>query len=116
MPGEDSGGGVQWVKTSFNGVTLYLFVLLLYIFVYCFLTTCMYEQFLPYSMIDGRNRSISFDLINDSFVAAVLPHFWDYAGIYCFAYFVMFISLIFSQFWIPISACSWRKLPKAAKI
>lgn len=44
----------------------------------------MYGQFLDTAILDGRNRAITYEASSaESYiVTAILPHFWDYAGIF----------------------------------
>lgn len=46
------------------------------------LTYNIYVEFVPYSIIDSRRRDISFRIVSDTTVAATLPHFWNFAGMY----------------------------------
>lgn len=56
-----------------------------------------YAEFVPYSMIDGRKRSIKFVLISETLVAAKIPHFWRYAGIFIL-FFLFRFYFIFTIF------------------
>eukprot|EP00026_Physarum_polycephalum_P004546 Phypoly_transcript_04568.p2 GENE.Phypoly_transcript_04568~~Phypoly_transcript_04568.p2 ORF type:complete len:259 (+),score=35.80 Phypoly_transcript_04568:281-1057(+) len=56
----DTGGNLQWVKISRNGVAVYV-------------------QFVPDAMIDGRKQDITFSLLGDFTFAATFPHFWTFA-------------------------------------
>lgn len=47
-------------------------------------------------MIDGRPRIVHYTLNSDNTVTAVLPHFWEYAGMPCLSFipFFSFINLL----------------------
>lgn len=56
-----------------------------------------YALFDPEAMIDNRERSITFSAVSNTTVAATLPHFWRYAGIFIFLYYFYIIFIFFSQ-------------------
>jgi len=59
----DAGGNLKWILITVDGVT-------------------MYGQFLETAIVDGKQRNISFSLLADNSVSALLPHFWVSSGMF----------------------------------
>lgn len=59
---------------------IYIYCLLNFIILFLIVVT--YAQFVPYAIVDGRKRTITFSLVDSSAVSASLPHFWDAVGMF----------------------------------
>ena len=95
---------VRWTRITFEDTTMYRFSLSSPFFLspIDYFYKRRYTQFQPNAVIDTRMRSISFISVNKAFsITAVLPHFWESAGIFlssviflCFVYlYCHFISI-----------------------
>jgi hypothetical protein len=62
----------------------------------------MYGKFINKAVVDGRVRNITF-VRNDTSVAAVLPHFWDFSGNFIYLFLLFCFALTFLQFLVSFN-------------
>lgn len=70
-----------FLSLSFVFFYLYFFIFFIFCLFKTTVTFCRYGQFIAQSIVDGKNRVLSFSLNDDGTVTASVPHFWTQFGI-----------------------------------